>query len=64
MNQINQKKIQRRVQKDMQLQKVISPVKYLYHYTTRENAQQIIKERTVRCFQDRFTFLLPHVKMQ
>ena len=40
----------------MQLQKVISPVKYLYHYTTRENAQQIIKERTVRCFQDRFTF--------
>lgn len=56
MNQINQKKIQGKVQKDMQLQKVISPVKYLYHYTTRENAQQIIKERTVRCFQDRFTF--------
>ena len=26
------------------------------HYTTRENAQQIIKEHTVRCFQDRFTF--------
>lgn len=56
VNQINQKKIQGKVQKDMQLQKVISPVKYLYHYTTRENAQQIIREHTVRCFRDRFTF--------
>gem|GEM_PF-6333376 len=38
MNQINQKKIHGKVQKDMQLQKVISPGKYFYHYTTRENA--------------------------
>ena len=40
----------------MKLQKNTFSAKYLYHYTTRERAQQILKEHTVRRGNDRFTF--------
>lgn len=40
----------------MKLQKNLYSAKYIYHYTTRERAQQILKEHRVRCFEDQFTF--------
>lgn len=40
----------------MKFQKSSFSAKYLYHYTTRERARQILEEHTVRCFNDRFTF--------
>ena len=40
----------------MNLQKNTFSPKYLYHYTTYERAQQILKEKTVQCYQDDFTF--------
>lgn len=40
----------------MKLQKNLYSAKYIYHYTTRERAQQILKEHRVRRFEDQFTF--------
>lgn len=40
----------------MKLQKNLYSAKYIYHYTTRERAQLILKEHRVRCFEDQFTF--------
>lgn len=40
----------------MKFQKSSFSAKYLYHYTTRERARQILEEHTIRCFNDRFTF--------
>lgn len=47
----------------MKFQKSSFSAKYLYHYTTRERARQILEEHTVRCFNDRFTFLLLPIRM-
>ena len=41
----------------MQVQRVFSPAKYLYHYTTRENAQQIIREHRYDAFRIDLPFL-------
>ena len=40
----------------MKLQKVFPKDKYIYHYTTRQHAQQILNEGIVRCRHDNFTF--------